>query len=164
MTELAGAPAAHECACDHLAHGRKQMLVISRRKDDSLMIGDSIEVSIVEIRGDKVRIGVTCPKEMSVHRREVYEAICRDSSSWQSLAGSTSPSATTAVVAAQPATDSLVTAGPATLVLSGDHVARLDKLRAAGGISRETAVETLLQVVDQAGVTSLCDLERRLRR
>jgi hypothetical protein len=55
-------------------------------------------------------------------------------------------------------------AAPATLVLAGDHVVRLDKLRAVGDVTREAAVETLLQVVDQAGVTSLCDLERRLRR
>jgi cytosine deaminase len=54
------------------------MLVLSRQKDQSIMIGDDIGVTIVDIRGDKVRLGVTAPKHVSVHRREVYEAILRE--------------------------------------------------------------------------------------
>ncbi len=54
------------------------MLVLSRRKDESIMIGDDVEITIVDIRGDKVRLGITAPRNISVHRREVYEAIQRE--------------------------------------------------------------------------------------
>jgi carbon storage regulator len=54
------------------------MLVLSRQKDESIMIGDNVEVTIVDVRGDKVRLGITAPKEISVHRKEVYEAIQRE--------------------------------------------------------------------------------------
>lgn len=53
------------------------MLVLSRQRDETIMIGDDIEVTIVDIRGDKVRIGVNAPKQVPVHRREVYDAIAR---------------------------------------------------------------------------------------
>lgn len=55
------------------------MLVLSRKRDESIIIGDNIIVTIVEIRGDKVRLGVTAPREVSVHRKEVWEAIQRES-------------------------------------------------------------------------------------
>lgn len=51
------------------------MLVLSRKKNESVMIGDDITVMIIEIRGDKVRLGFEYPKEVRVHRREVDEAI-----------------------------------------------------------------------------------------
>ena len=51
------------------------MLVLSRKKDESIIINDHITVTVVEIRGDKVRLGIDAPKEISVHRREVYDAI-----------------------------------------------------------------------------------------
>jgi carbon storage regulator len=54
------------------------MLVLSRRRDESIMIGDDVEVIIVDVRGDKVRLGITAPKTISVHRKEVYEAIQRE--------------------------------------------------------------------------------------
>ena len=54
------------------------MLVLSRQKDESIMIGDDVEVTIVDVRGDKVRLGITAPKTISVHRKEVYEAIQRE--------------------------------------------------------------------------------------
>jgi carbon storage regulator len=53
------------------------MLVLSRQRDEVLMIGDDIEVTVVDIRGDKVRLGINAPKETAVHRREVYDAIRR---------------------------------------------------------------------------------------
>jgi carbon storage regulator len=53
------------------------MLVVSRSVNDSLVIGDDIVVTVIEIRGDKVRLGITAPREASVHRREVYDAILR---------------------------------------------------------------------------------------
>jgi carbon storage regulator len=51
------------------------MLVLSRKKNESIIINDHIVVTVVEIRGDKVRLGIDAPKDVSVHRREVYEAI-----------------------------------------------------------------------------------------
>jgi carbon storage regulator len=57
--------------------GADKMYVFSRKKDESLVIGDSITVTVIEIRGDKVRLGIEYPPETSVHRREVYDAIQR---------------------------------------------------------------------------------------
>ena len=54
------------------------MLVLSRQRDETIMIGDDIEVTVVDIRGDKVRLGITAPKEVSVDRKEVYDAIQRE--------------------------------------------------------------------------------------
>jgi carbon storage regulator len=54
------------------------MLVLSRQRDETIMIGDNIEVTVVDIRGDKVRLGINAPKEISVHRKEVYDAIRRE--------------------------------------------------------------------------------------
>jgi carbon storage regulator len=51
------------------------MLVLSRKKDESIVINNDITIVVVEIRGDKVRLGVEAPKEVPVHRREVFEAI-----------------------------------------------------------------------------------------
>jgi carbon storage regulator len=51
------------------------MLVLSRKKNESVIINNDITVTVVEIRGDKVRLGIVAPKEVSVHRQEVYEAI-----------------------------------------------------------------------------------------
>ena len=53
------------------------MLVLSRKKNESIVINDDIRIVVVEIRGDKVRLGVEAPKEVPVHRHEVYEAIKR---------------------------------------------------------------------------------------
>jgi len=54
------------------------MLVLSRQEDESIMIGDDIEIVIVDVRGNKVRLGITAPKSVQVHRREVYDAIQRE--------------------------------------------------------------------------------------
>ena len=54
------------------------MLVLSRQKDESIVIGDNVEITIVDVRGDKVRLGITAPKEIPVHRREIYDAIQRE--------------------------------------------------------------------------------------
>jgi carbon storage regulator len=53
------------------------MLVLSRKKNESIVIDDRIKIVVVEIRGDKVRLGVEAPKEVPVHRQEVYDAIKR---------------------------------------------------------------------------------------
>ncbi len=51
------------------------MLVLSRQRDETIMIGDEIEITIVDIRGDKVRVGINAPTHIPVHRKEVYDAI-----------------------------------------------------------------------------------------
>lgn len=54
------------------------MLVLSRQRDESIIIGDNIVITVVDIRGDKVRLGINAPTEIPVHRQEVYEAIQRE--------------------------------------------------------------------------------------
>lgn len=54
------------------------MLVLSRQRDETIMIGDDIEITVVDIRGDKVRLGINAPRSVQVHRKEVYEAIQRE--------------------------------------------------------------------------------------
>jgi carbon storage regulator len=54
------------------------MLVLSRQRDESIVIGDNIVITIVDIRGDKVRLGINAPAEIPVHRQEVYDAIQRE--------------------------------------------------------------------------------------
>lgn len=51
------------------------MLVLSRQRDETIMIGDDVEITVVDIRGDKVRLGITAPTRIAVHRKEVYDAI-----------------------------------------------------------------------------------------
>ena len=54
------------------------MLVLSRQRDESIIIGDNIVVTIVDIRGDKVRLGIKAPPEVSVHREEIYDLIKKE--------------------------------------------------------------------------------------
>ena len=65
------------------------MLVLSRKKNESIVINDDIKIVVVEIRGDKVRLGVEAPKEVPVHRREVYDAIKRSIEEQNSETGQT---------------------------------------------------------------------------
>lgn len=53
------------------------MLVLARKPNQSIMIGDDIEIKIVDVRGDQVKIGISAPKKIAVHRKEVYEEIKR---------------------------------------------------------------------------------------
>jgi len=57
------------------------MLVLSRKKDEQIRIGDDIILTITEIRGDKVRIGIQAPSDVTVHRSEVYDKIARKETS-----------------------------------------------------------------------------------
>ena len=59
------------------------MLVLSRQKSESIMVGDEVEITIVDVRGDKVRLGITAPKKIAVHRKEIYEAIQREKAEGQ---------------------------------------------------------------------------------
>ncbi len=54
------------------------MLILTRRVNESLMVGDDITVSIIEVKGNQVRIGINAPKDVAVHREEVYERIRRE--------------------------------------------------------------------------------------
>jgi carbon storage regulator len=54
------------------------MLVLSRKKDESIVIGENIRIVVVEVRGDKVRLGIEAPGDIPVHRQEVYDAIQKD--------------------------------------------------------------------------------------
>ncbi|MBM4108579.1 MAG: carbon storage regulator CsrA [Phycisphaerae bacterium] len=63
------------------------MLVLSRQRDETIMIGDEIEITVVDIRGDKVRLGINAPTRIAVHRKEVYEAIRRENEQAARLAG-----------------------------------------------------------------------------
>jgi carbon storage regulator len=60
------------------------MLVLSRKKNESIIIDNNITIVVIEIRGDKVRLGIDAPKEKSVHRHEVYEALKRQAALAQS--------------------------------------------------------------------------------
>ncbi len=64
------------------------MLVLSRKKNESIVINDDITIVVVEIRGDKVRLGIEAPKEVPVHRNEVYEAIRKSAQTETPAAGS----------------------------------------------------------------------------
>lgn len=62
------------------------MLVLSRQRDETIMIGDDIQITVVDIRGDKVRVGIVAPIEIPVHRKEVYDAIQRENRNAAKLA------------------------------------------------------------------------------
>jgi len=63
------------------------MLVLSRQRDETIMIGDEIELTVVDIRGDKVRLGINAPSRIAVHRKEVYDAIKRENEQAACLSG-----------------------------------------------------------------------------
>ena len=54
------------------------MLVLSRKTNESIIIGDNVEIKIVEVKGEYVKLGITAPRSISVHRKEIYEAIKRE--------------------------------------------------------------------------------------
>ena len=64
----------------HNFQGRKgsSILVLSRKKNETIVLNDNIEVTVIEVRGDKVRLGIVAPKSVPVHRREVFDAIVRE--------------------------------------------------------------------------------------
>ena len=57
------------------------MLVLSRLRDETIMIGDEIEITVVDIRGEKVRLGISAPRQIQVHRKEVFDSIQRENTS-----------------------------------------------------------------------------------
>ena len=63
------------------------MLVLSRHRDEAIMIGDDVEIVVVDVRGDKVRLGVNAPPRVAVHRKEIYESIRQENAQAASLRG-----------------------------------------------------------------------------
>jgi carbon storage regulator len=117
-----------------IMHGGSTMFLISRKKDESLVINDDITVTVIEIRGDKVRLGVEAPRHMSVHRLEVYEAIMAQSD----------------------ATSSRPSTPPTTMTLTASQVGLLERVRtsiALSGVpepSLEQALGMLFDAVEEA--------------
>ena len=99
------------------------MLVMTRKRDESIVIGPDIEIVVVDIRGDKVRLGVKAPVELPVHRREVYEAICNAANGVPRLAS----------FEARRAAGAADSGGAAEVGLSAADLALLDRLREAIG-------------------------------
>ncbi len=62
------------------------MLVLSRLRDESIVIGDNVVITVVDVRGDKVKLGINAPKEIPVHRQEVYDAIRKENEQASRLA------------------------------------------------------------------------------
>ena len=62
------------------------MWVLSRQRNETIMIGDDVEITVVDIRGDKVRLGINAPRHIQVHRKEVYDAIKRENQQAAKLA------------------------------------------------------------------------------
>jgi carbon storage regulator len=81
------------------------MLVLSRKKNESIVINNEITVVVVEIRGDKVRLGIEAPKEVPVHRREVFDAIKRNGDNGSAIHGATTQGATAHGTAVPPSDD-----------------------------------------------------------
>ena len=67
------------------------MLVLSRQRDETIMIGDEIEITVVDIRGDKIRLGISAPARIAVHRKEVYESIKQENEQAARNAGADLP-------------------------------------------------------------------------
>ena len=93
------------------------MLVLSRQRNESIIIGDDITVTIVDVRGDKVRLGITAPNTVTVHREEIYRAIQRERNSSSLKATSNSAAAAPSQAppaAAPPHTPAVVSTAPQT--------------------------------------------------
>ncbi len=65
------------------------MLVLTRKPDQSIMIGNDIEITILEVRGEQVRLGIRAPRSVSVHRKEIYEQIRQENQNAASSGAST---------------------------------------------------------------------------
>ncbi len=138
------------------------MLVITRKKNDTIVVGGEIEVTVVEIRGDKVRLGIKTPADVPVHRQEVYDAIKRPSPPTLPPPTLWNDRTVEAITEREPLRLRELPTAAATLTISGVALSQLDELRSSAELSREQALETMLGIVHRADVDSLCDLERRL--
>jgi creatinine deaminase len=73
------------------------MLVLARQRNETIVIGENIEITVVDIRGDKVRLGIVAPKEIAVHRKEIHEAIKRDAAAAAKTSAGPDPFLTAAI-------------------------------------------------------------------
>ncbi|MCZ6836420.1 MAG: carbon storage regulator CsrA [Planctomycetota bacterium] len=87
------------------------MLVLSRQRDETIMIGNDIELTVVDIRGDKVRLGIKAPSHIAVHRKEVYDAIKRENEEAAHLSNSELPNASSSMSGTQKPSASIPAAG-----------------------------------------------------
>ncbi|MBK9129125.1 MAG: carbon storage regulator CsrA [Phycisphaerales bacterium] len=71
------------------------MLVLSRQRDESIIVGDNVQITVVDIRGDKVRLGIQAPAHIPVHRKEVFDAIQRENRKAAELSSNDLPKPTT---------------------------------------------------------------------
>jgi carbon storage regulator len=124
------------------------MLVMTRKRDESIVIGADIEIFVVDIRGDKVRLGVKAPLELPVHRREVFEILCRADAA-----------ANRAPFEARPAASASSSDAASEFGLSLSQLAFLDRLREAigarGGATpcRAQTLSAVLSALDEAEET-----------
>jgi len=79
------------------------MLVLSRKKNESIVIDERIVITVVEIRGDKVRLGIEAPRDVAIHRQEIYEALLREMKADSSTRASTVPEGTEVTTGETPA-------------------------------------------------------------
>lgn len=118
------------------------MLVLSRQRDETIMIGDEIEISIVDIRGDKVRLGINAPTRIAVHRKEVYDAIKRENTDAARL-GSTDLDTLAQTIKPGPArrgerTTNLISTNAATM-LPATRVSPPSELTGTSSTNKDTA-------------------------
>ena len=143
------------------------MIVFSRKKNESLVINDDITIVVIEIRGDKVRLGVEAPKEVPIHRREVFDAIRRNE-----VYGSV-PARTSDIPASTSGIPAAAVSEPAQITLSSRLVGFVDRLRNAirekSGTApcRAQTIEAILEAVQQSesrlsGAKSLSDLKAKV--
>jgi carbon storage regulator len=104
------------------------MLVLSRQRDETIMIGDEVEITVVDIRGDKVRLGITAPARIAVHRKEVYEAIRAENQAAASNAVAELPAIGTAMSAV-----SSISGGPSRTGRPGVRALAAPAVRPASG-------------------------------
>lgn len=67
------------------------MLVLSRKRDERIIIGGNIVITVIEIRGDKVRLGIQAPSDVPVHRQEIYDALKREAARYEQPASEATP-------------------------------------------------------------------------
>jgi carbon storage regulator len=128
------------------------MLAISRRKNEGLVINDNITVTVIEIRGDKVRLGIVAPREATVHRQEVYEAL-HGRSVWDPVPPPPVPAAP------PPPPAPPIAPAPPSVELTPRQADCLDKLAAALAAKLGVPVsrDALAQAILDAGLKELVD-------
>lgn len=97
------------------------MLVLSRRVGESLVIGDNVVVTVLEVRGDMIRIGIDAPREVKVHRSEVFQAIEEANKAAASPAAQSIAAFTSALAAKKPVPQSGASAPKPAVVAPGDE-------------------------------------------